>query len=268
MVYRIILTQPLAAGPDGDWEFDLLMEAKPVSPTGSPLSQVVREMANAPAPAAAEPASADAQADEDMTVSDDDEFEDDSKREGAQRARTCAPGPESIPDRELTGTLLAAAAVDGVVGVSKVRSFAVRYARAMTTVPAVLPSVGNVPVMEVDHSAPRGPGLREVEARGSGDREPMSPDPRPSPASEGMLCSPESAEAEPDDDADSSFDGSPGDGGDGSSSEDDPEEDEDGYEPEVPFPPCSLMHQMRKTYKDSLCKECYHTYVSRSFAGT
>lgn len=49
----------------------------------------------------------------------------------------------------------------------------------------------------------------------------------------------------------------------GDSSDADMDSDSDGYEPDVPFPPCSVMHKERRTYKQSLCKECFETYVRK-----
>lgn len=91
MVLRIILTQPLAAGPEGDWECDLLMEAIPViPPPPSPprcsatreavardLHRSVRPGLAGAAPAGAAPAVASHEAitAAEMSVSDDDELE-------------------------------------------------------------------------------------------------------------------------------------------------------------------------------------------------
>lgn len=62
------------------------------------------------------------------------------------------------------------------------------------------------------------------------------------------------------DDSDSSFEDS---GGSTESSSDEYIEDgNDGYEVDVPFPPCSILHPKRKTFKHSLCHECYKKYVS------
>lgn len=61
--------------------------------------------------------------------------------------------------------------------------------------------------------------------------------------------------------SDSSFDGSGGEY-DSSSNEEQNEYDSDGFVREVPYPPCSLHHQHRKTYKESLCQECYAKYKS------
>lgn len=59
--------------------------------------------------------------------------------------------------------------------------------------------------------------------------------------------------------SDSSFDESEGDTG--VSSGEEMEGDSDEYEIDVPYPPCSIMHKKRKTFKDSLCEECYTRYV-------
>lgn len=45
-MYRIVLTQPLAAGPDGEWEYDLLMEGKPAA-DDLPLSESQRRIIEA-----------------------------------------------------------------------------------------------------------------------------------------------------------------------------------------------------------------------------
>ena len=79
----------------------------------------------------------------------------------------------------------------------------------------------------------------------------------------GNLRSPDSlasltAESVDHDEGDSSFDEFQQDSG--ASSEDDMEDD-DGYEVDVPYPPCSIMHKSRKTFKHSLCEECYTKYV-------
>ncbi|CAM9484340.1 unnamed protein product, partial [Laminaria digitata] len=60
-------------------------------------------------------------------------------------------------------------------------------------------------------------------------------------------------------DNDSSFDES--ERGSGDSSDADMDYDSDGYEVDVPFPPCSVVHKERKTFKQSLCKECFETYT-------
>lgn len=58
--------------------------------------------------------------------------------------------------------------------------------------------------------------------------------------------------------SDSSFDESQ-EHSEGSSEED--MEDDDSYEVDVVFPPCSIIHKERKTFKYSLCEECYKKYV-------
>lgn len=58
--------------------------------------------------------------------------------------------------------------------------------------------------------------------------------------------------------SDSSFDESQ-ERAEGSSEED--MEDDDSYEVDVVFPPCSIIHKDRKTFKYSLCEECYKKYV-------
>lgn len=57
--------------------------------------------------------------------------------------------------------------------------------------------------------------------------------------------------------SDSSFDESQ-EHAEGSSEED---MDDDSYEVDVVFPPCSIIHKDRKTFKYSLCEECFKKYV-------
>lgn len=45
---------------------------------------------------------------------------------------------------------------------------------------------------------------------------------------------------------------------DGSSDDDD---SDGGFEVDVLPPPCYAVHKDRKTFKDSLCRECYEIYV-------
>lgn len=62
-------------------------------------------------------------------------------------------------------------------------------------------------------------------------------------------------------DDDSSFDES--ERGSEDSSDADMDYDGDGFEVDVPFPPCSVIHKERRTYKQSLCRECFETYVRK-----
>lgn len=65
-----------------------------------------------------------------------------------------------------------------------------------------------------------------------------------------------SVEVDEDGGSDSSFRGS------GSSDDEGDSEGSEGYEVDVLPPPCAIYHRQRKTFKHSLCEECYKIYVS------
>lgn len=280
MVYRVLLTQPLAAGPDGDWEEDLLMEGKPATEytlsaaqlsviatgtraSGSPTSEASGEQEQE-----ADRAKDD---DDEMTVSEDDDDDDgyddgdgvNGNNDGGEKCDLGSVGVDTSSKRAGVESILSnseEARLDDSSDDERDVGDISGKEHDINENSEISDYTTN---SEESSSTESDAGEAYVGVTRHSTSDPVSPLPSSrisheyNPSPEGSRVDVQEAS-----ESDSSFDGSEGENG-SSSDEEKDEYDADDFVPEVPYPPCSLHHQHRKTYKESLCQECYAKYVSR-----
>lgn len=276
MVYKVLLTQPLAAGPEGDWTQDVLMEGIPM--TIFPFSTDTITIAHASTKDISNRASGvhgsvlEFSNEAEISISEDDDEDEDYGDDHGDDGDVGDVGEAS--DIESTGEMAIRSIDAERKSGSSVRSEDVGvncYSAdaGLDTMYHVEKNVHQADTKEesVDgdsSSSDFADGLGDANkvARRRGEDKPASPRnirvSRESSNSPGI----ESIDIDEDRESDSSFDGSDDDD---NVSDDEAEDadDSDSYEPDVPYPPCSLHHQDRKTHKQSLCEECYIKYVSK-----